>query len=69
MVCLKQYMKRMYGSYFAQIKEVVRPRAFEPPIPGLGILCSILLSYERMGRALHTEKKRANPQNPQALDA
>ncbi len=28
---------------------VVRPAGFEPATPGLGILCSILLSYGRGG--------------------
>jgi hypothetical protein len=27
---------------------MVRPRGFEPPAPGLGILCSIQLSYGRV---------------------
>jgi hypothetical protein len=30
--------------------ELVRPEGFEPPTPGLGILCSILLSYGRSDR-------------------
>ncbi len=29
---------------------MVRPAGFEPTAPGLGILCSILLSYGRAGQ-------------------
>ncbi|SCA57001.1 hypothetical protein MTBPR1_40024 [Candidatus Terasakiella magnetica] len=30
---------------YKEEKEMATPRGFEPPTPGLGILCSILLSY------------------------
>jgi hypothetical protein len=32
---------------FAAARKLVRPAGFEPTTPGLGILCSILLSYGR----------------------
>jgi hypothetical protein len=31
------------------VAAVARPAGFEPTTPGLGILCSILLSYGRPG--------------------
>lgn len=31
----------------AETERMVRPAGFEPTTPGLGILCSILLSYGR----------------------
>lgn len=37
---------------FFYVNFLVRSRGFEPPTPGLGILCSILLSYERFLRIL-----------------
>ena len=43
--------------------ELVSPAGFEPTAPGLGILCSILLSYGDAGLPYRTAPS-ASPQNP-----
>ena len=40
------------------LKIMVRPAGFEPTAPGLGILCSILLSYGRALRPLIPWRRR-----------